>query len=125
MVRTRVGSGPPPDLDQGLGILCPESQHLAVSGLNPAQGGSGGSSQGSGHARGGSRPYPEARSVHTGVQHFPMGVQTHCSYPRVYHLFWPYGDPGAVHVAGLGVVHHATRDSHAGTVSSYSSKGYP
>jgi hypothetical protein len=22
MVRTRVGSGPPPDLDQGLGILC-------------------------------------------------------------------------------------------------------
>jgi hypothetical protein len=23
MVRTRVSSGPPPDLDQGLGILCP------------------------------------------------------------------------------------------------------
>jgi hypothetical protein len=28
-------------------------------------------------------------------------------------------------VVGSGTVYHATRDSHAGTVSSYSSKGYP
>jgi hypothetical protein len=28
-------------------------------------------------------------------------------------------------VVGSGVVHHATRDSHAGTASSYCSKGYP
>jgi hypothetical protein len=28
---------------------------------------------GSGHARGGSGPYPEVRSVRTGVRHFPMG----------------------------------------------------
>jgi hypothetical protein len=28
-------------------------------------------------------------------------------------------------VVGLGAVHHATRDSHVGTTSSYCSKGYP
>jgi hypothetical protein len=28
-------------------------------------------------------------------------------------------------VVGSGAVHHATRDSHAGTASSYCSKGYP
>jgi hypothetical protein len=28
-------------------------------------------------------------------------------------------------VVGSGAVHHATRDSRAGTVSSYCSKGYP
>jgi hypothetical protein len=28
-------------------------------------------------------------------------------------------------VVGSGAVHHATRDSHVGTVSSYCNKGYP
>jgi hypothetical protein len=43
-----------------------ESRDLAVSGPDPAQGGSG-------HTRGGSGPYPEVWSVRTEVQHFPMG----------------------------------------------------
>ena len=43
----------------------------------------------------------------------------------VYRLLWPCGGPGATHVEGSGVVHRATRDSHAGTVPSYCSKGYP
>jgi hypothetical protein len=28
---------------------------------------------------------PEARSIYTGVRHFPMEIQTHCSYLGVYH----------------------------------------
>jgi hypothetical protein len=54
-----------------------------------------------------------------------MGVQTHCWYLGVYRLLWPRGGPGAVHVVGIGVVHHAARDSRAGTAPSYCSKGYP
>jgi hypothetical protein len=49
-----------------------ESRDLAVSGPDPAQGVQD-PSQGSGHARGGSGPCPEVRSVRTGVRHFPMG----------------------------------------------------
>jgi hypothetical protein len=56
----------------------PESRDLAASGPDPAQGGSGGSSQGSGHACGGSGPYPGVWSGHTWVRHFPIGVQIHC-----------------------------------------------
>jgi hypothetical protein len=43
MVRTRVGSGPPPGLDQGLGIIffVPESRDPAVSGPDPTQRGPG------------------------------------------------------------------------------------
>jgi hypothetical protein len=78
MVRTHVGSGPPPDLDQGLGILCARTLGPCCEWPGPYPGGSEGSSQGSGHACGDSRPYPGVRSVHTGVRHFPMGVQTHC-----------------------------------------------
>jgi hypothetical protein len=63
--------------------------------------------------------------MHPGVQHFPVGVRTHCRNLGVYRLLWPRGDPGAAHVEGSGAVHRATRDSRAGTVSSYCSKGYP
>jgi hypothetical protein len=59
-------------------FFVPESQDLAVSGPDPAQGGVRDPSQGSGHARGGSGPYPEVRSVCIGVRHFPIGVRTHC-----------------------------------------------
>jgi hypothetical protein len=45
MVQTRVGSGPPPDLDQGLGILCPgipgpycEWSEPCTGGLEPVPG---------------------------------------------------------------------------------------
>jgi hypothetical protein len=40
-------------------------------------------------------------------------------------LPWSRGDPGAVHEVGSGTVYRATRDSRAGTVPSYCSKGYP
>jgi hypothetical protein len=42
-----------------------------------------------------------------------------------YCLPWSRGDPGAIHVMGSGTVYHTTRDSRAGTVPSYCSKGYP
>jgi hypothetical protein len=81
--------------------------------------------RGPGHARGGSGPCPEVRSVRTGVRHFPMGVRTLCRYAGIYRLIRPRGGPGSVHVVGSSAVHHATRDSRAGTMSSYCSKGYP
>jgi hypothetical protein len=66
--------------------------------------------------------------------------------PWIYHFLWTRGGPGAAHVVGSGVVagqssrprlgrvmawshiqllYHATKDSHVGTASSHSSKGYP
>jgi hypothetical protein len=39
-----------------------------------------------------------------GSSTFPWGVQTHCSYLEVYHLLWPRGGPGAIHVVGSGAV---------------------
>jgi hypothetical protein len=81
--------------------------------------------RGSKHARGGSGPCPEVRSVRPVVRYFPMGVQTLCWYPGIYRLIRPRGGPGAVHVVGSSAVHHATRDSRTCTVSSYCSKGYP
>jgi hypothetical protein len=63
--------------------------------------------------------------VHPGVWHFPVEVRTYCCHLGVYRLLWPRGGPGATHVEGSGAVHPATRDSRAGTVSSYCSKGYP
>jgi hypothetical protein len=35
----------------------------------------------------------------------------------------PRGGPGAIHVVGSVAIYHATRDSRAGTASSYCSKG--
>jgi hypothetical protein len=72
----------------------------------------------SGHTRGVSGSYVQR----SGTFH---GVRTHCRYPGIYRLIWPRGGPGAIHVVGSGAVHHATRDSRAGTVSSHCSKGYP
>jgi hypothetical protein len=56
---------------------------------------------------------------------FQRWVRTHRRFLGGYCLPWPRGDPGAVHVVGSGTVYRATRDSHAGTVPSYCSKGYP
>jgi hypothetical protein len=55
-------------------FLVPESRDLAVSGPDHAQGVRD-PSQGFGHTRGGSGPYPEVRSVRTEVRHFPMGSE--------------------------------------------------
>jgi hypothetical protein len=67
----------------------------------------------------------EVRSTCTGVRHFPMGARTHCWHPGVYRFLWPHGDPGAIHVVESGAVHHVTRESRVGTVSSCCRKGYP
>jgi hypothetical protein len=55
-----------------------ESRDPAESGPDLTQGGSGTHPRGPVRARVGPRPYPEVRSVYTGVWYFPMGVQTHC-----------------------------------------------
>jgi hypothetical protein len=55
--------------------FAPEPWDLAASGPDPAQGGPGARPR---HACGDSGPYPGVQSIHTGVRHFPMGVQTHC-----------------------------------------------
>jgi hypothetical protein len=48
MVRTRVGSGPPPDLDQGLGILCARTLGPCCERPGPCPGGPGARPTGSG-----------------------------------------------------------------------------
>jgi hypothetical protein len=68
---------------------------------------------------------PEVRSTRIGVQHFPMGVRTHCWHLGVYRFLWLHGDPGAIHVVESSVVHHVTRGSRVGTASSCCTKGYP
>jgi hypothetical protein len=73
MVRTRVGSGPPPGLEQGPGTLCPRIPGPCREWPGPHTEGSGTHPRGSVRARGGPGLYPEAQSVNTGVQHFPMG----------------------------------------------------
>jgi hypothetical protein len=56
---------------------------------------------------------------------FPWGSRPTVDILEDNVLLRPRGGPGAVHVVGSSAVHHATRDSRAGTVSSYCSKGYP
>jgi hypothetical protein len=121
-VRIRVVTGPRLGPVQGPCMFCPRTLLCVTRALHR---GVRGPSQGSRHARGGSGPYSEVRSIRTGVLHFPMGVRTHCWYPGVYHLFWPRGDPGVDHVVWSGAVYHATRGSRMGTAPSHCSKGYP
>jgi hypothetical protein len=63
--------------------------------------------------------------MHPGVQHFPVGVRTHCHHVGVHRLSWPRGGPRTVHVVGSGTVRHATKDSHMDSAPSYCSNGYP
>jgi hypothetical protein len=70
-------------------------------------------------------PIPGVWFVHPGVRHFPVGVRTHYRHLGVYCLSWPRGGPGAVHVVGSGVVHHATKDSRMDAAPSHCSNGYP
>jgi hypothetical protein len=116
--RTRVVTGPPPG-SCACSILGP-----CCAWPEPCTGGPG-PVQGSGHARGGSGPCSEVRSVRIGVRYFPMGVRTHCCYSGVYRLFWPRGNLGVNHVVGSGAVYHAARGSRMGTAPSHCSKGTP
>jgi hypothetical protein len=70
---TRVGTRPPPDLEQGLGILCPRALGPSCGWPGPHTEGSGTRSGGPGRARGGRGPFPGVRSICIGVWHFLMG----------------------------------------------------
>jgi hypothetical protein len=68
----------PPGLQQGPGILCPRIPgpccewpgiHIEGSGTHPRC---------LVRACGGLGPYPEVRTIYTGVRHFPVRVWTHC-----------------------------------------------
>jgi hypothetical protein len=63
--------------------------------------------------------------VRPGVQHFPVGVRTHCRHLGVYCPSWLRGGPGAVHVVGSCVVRHVTKDSRMDTTPSYYNNVYP
>jgi hypothetical protein len=78
MVRARVGSGPLPGLEQVPGTLCPRIPGPCREWPGPHTEGSGTHPRGPVRARGGPGPYPEAWSINTEVQPFPMGVRTHC-----------------------------------------------
>jgi hypothetical protein len=54
--------------------------------------------------RGGPGPILEIQAVYLGVQHFPMGVRTHCRCLGVYHFLWTRGNPGPARVVGSGAV---------------------
>jgi hypothetical protein len=54
-------------------FFVPESRDPTVSGPDPTHRGQGPKPGGPVCAHGGPGPYPEVRSVYTGVQHFPMG----------------------------------------------------
>jgi hypothetical protein len=104
-------SAPDPCLSKASVSFALESLDPTVGSLDPTQRGP--------------EPVPEVRSTCTGVRRFPMWVRTHCWHLGL-HLFpWPHGDPGAIHVVESGAVHHVTRDSRVGTVSSCCIKGYP
>jgi hypothetical protein len=75
---TRVGTGPQPDLEHGLGILCHRVPRPVYGRCGPHTEGSETRPGGPGRARGCSGPFPVVRSTRTGVRHFPMGVRTHC-----------------------------------------------
>jgi hypothetical protein len=70
---TRVGTGPQPDLEQGLGILCLRVLGPGCGQLGPHTEGSRTCPGDPGRARVGPGPYPEVRSICTGVRHFLMG----------------------------------------------------
>jgi hypothetical protein len=57
-------------------FFVPESRDPVVSGPDLHRGVRD-SSRGPVRACGGPEPYPEVRSVYTGVRYFPMGVRTH------------------------------------------------
>jgi hypothetical protein len=124
MVRACVSTGPRmASIKAGI-FFALGSRDPTVSGPDPPEG-SGTRPRGPVCICGGLEPHPEVRVVHPGVRHFPVGVRTHCRHLGVYHLHWLRGGPGAAHVEGAGVVHRSTKDSRAGTMSSYCSKGYP
>jgi hypothetical protein len=65
---TRVDTGPLPDLEQGLGILCPRVPGPGCGWLGPHIEGSGTRPEGLGRARGGPGPFPGVRSTCTRVR---------------------------------------------------------
>jgi hypothetical protein len=123
MVWTRVGSGPPPNLNQGLGILCARTLGPCCERPGPCPGGSGGSSQ--------TRLW-RFWTLPGGPIHTHRGPALSHGGPDPLLISWvissflrPRGGPGADHVEGSGAVYDTTRDSRVGTVPSHCSKGYP
>jgi hypothetical protein len=106
-------------------FFVPESQDPAEGGPDPTQ-------RGPGPVLG-VRPVPAevldpARRSGPDMQGsdtFQRWVRTHRRFLGGYCLPWPRGCLGAVHVVGSGTVYRVTRDSRAGTMPSYCSKGYP
>jgi hypothetical protein len=80
-------------------------------------------------------PFIVCIEVMSSLQCMPQHGRTTCTFPwgsgptvatlEYIVSSWSRGGPGAAHAEGSGAVHRATRDSRAGTVSSYCSKGYP
>jgi hypothetical protein len=106
MVRTRVGSGPPPDLDQGLGILCARTLGPCCEQPGPCPAGGGGVR--------GLVPGVRARlwrfwTLPGGPVHTHRGPTLSHGGPDPLLISWvissflrPRGGPGADHVAVLG-----------------------
>jgi hypothetical protein len=102
-------------------FFVPESRDLAVSGPDPTQRGPG--------------PVPVVWFTPVRVldlaRRFGLYIQGSGTFPwgsrptidALEHIV--FSVPRPVHVVGSGAVCHATRDSRAGTVPSYCSKGYP
>jgi hypothetical protein len=129
-----------------MGILCPRTLRPCCEWPGPHTEGSRTHPRGPVCARGGPGPYPEARSVYTGVRHFPMGsgltVDTleyiifsgHVAAPEP-STWWgralllaQSSRPRlgrAMVWSHVRLLYHATTDSRVGIASSYGSKGYP
>jgi hypothetical protein len=75
---------PDPCLSKAWVFSAPESRDLAVGSPDPTQRGPGPDPEVRAPLAGVLDLAPEVRSTCTGVQHFPMGVRTHCWHLGVY-----------------------------------------
>jgi hypothetical protein len=122
---TRVDTGPPPDLEQGLVIFSPRVPGPSCRRPGPHREESGTRPGGPGCACGGPEPHPEVRSTCTGVRHFLMG-----SGPTVdilEHIVFSghMATPEPPTWWGRALFTTRLEVASAGIASSYCSKGYP
>jgi hypothetical protein len=103
-------SAPDPCLSKAWVFSALESRDPTVGSPDPTQRGSGPDSGGSGCTRGGPGPCSKGLVyMYRGPTLF-HGIRTHYWHLGMYRFLWPHDDPGVIHMAESGAVHHVTSD---------------